>query len=144
MNYTNIRLQTRQDKDMILLFENNNIRGGISSVMGSRCVQSDEIEKMFYIDANSLYGWAIMQRLPYVEIKSDKNVKLQDIFNNEDNIVISYILEVDIKYLDEIEEKTKHFPFCPGNKVCPQDNFSDFFNKSESKTYTPCKKLICD
>ena len=32
---TNIKLQTLQDKDMILLLENN-IRGGISSVMGDR------------------------------------------------------------------------------------------------------------
>ena len=32
LKYTNIRLQTLQDKDMILLLENN-IRGGISSVM---------------------------------------------------------------------------------------------------------------
>ena len=32
---TNIKLQTLQDKDMILLLENN-IRGGISSVMGHR------------------------------------------------------------------------------------------------------------
>ena len=33
LKYTGINLQTLQDKDMILLLENN-IRGGISSVMG--------------------------------------------------------------------------------------------------------------
>ena len=40
LKYTNIKLQTLQDKDMILLLENN-IRGGISSVVGDRCVKSD-------------------------------------------------------------------------------------------------------
>ena len=35
LKYTGINLQTLQDKDMILLLENN-IRGGISSVMGDR------------------------------------------------------------------------------------------------------------
>ena len=35
MKYTGIKLQTLQDEDMILLLENN-IRGGVSSVMGNR------------------------------------------------------------------------------------------------------------
>ena len=41
LKYTRINLQTLQDKDLILLLENN-IRGGISSVMGNRYVKSDE------------------------------------------------------------------------------------------------------
>ena len=44
LKYTNIRLQTLQDKDMILLLEDS-IRGGISSVMGDRYVKSDDIKK---------------------------------------------------------------------------------------------------
>ena len=52
---TNIKLQTLQDKDMILLIENN-IRGGISVCMGDRYVKSDENKKILYIDANNLYG----------------------------------------------------------------------------------------
>ena len=44
LKYTGINLQTLQDKDMILLLENN-IRGGISSVMGDRYVRSDENKK---------------------------------------------------------------------------------------------------
>ena len=45
LNYTDNKLQTLQDKDLILLIENN-IRGGISSVMGGRYVKSDESEKI--------------------------------------------------------------------------------------------------
>ena len=41
LKYTDIKLQTLQDKDLIFLIENN-IRGGISSVMGDRYVKSDE------------------------------------------------------------------------------------------------------
>ena len=41
LKYTDIKLQTLQDKDLILLIENN-IRGGISSVMSDRYVKSDE------------------------------------------------------------------------------------------------------
>ena len=41
LKYTGMNLQTLQDKDMLLLLENN-IRGGISSIMGYRYVKSDE------------------------------------------------------------------------------------------------------
>ena len=44
LKHTEINLQTLQDKDMILLLENN-IRGGISSVMGDRYVKSDGNKK---------------------------------------------------------------------------------------------------
>ena len=47
LKYTNIKLQTLQDKDMVLLLENN-IRGGISSLMDDRYVKSDENKKYLY------------------------------------------------------------------------------------------------
>ena len=40
LKYTGIYLQTLQDKDLILILENN-MRGGIGSVMGDRYVKSD-------------------------------------------------------------------------------------------------------
>ena len=45
LKYTNIKLQTLQDKDLILLIEND-IRGGISSIMGDRYVKSNENKKI--------------------------------------------------------------------------------------------------
>ena len=63
---------------MIMLLENN-IRGGISSVMGDRYVKSDENKKILYVDAYNLYGHSMSQPLPYDEIKFDNNVKLEDI-----------------------------------------------------------------
>ena len=63
LKYTNIKLQTLQDKDLILLIENN-IRGGISSVMGDRYVKSDENKKILYMDATNLYGHSMSQMLP--------------------------------------------------------------------------------
>ena len=44
LKYTDIKLQTLQHKDLILLIENN-IRGGIASVIGDRYVKSDENKK---------------------------------------------------------------------------------------------------
>ena len=73
LKYTEIILQTLQDKDMILLLENN-IRGRISSILGDKYVRSDENKKILYIDGNNLYGHSMSQQLPFDEIKFDKNV----------------------------------------------------------------------
>ena len=78
LKYTGINLKTLQDKDMILLLENN-IRGGVSSVMGDRYVKSDDNQKIMSIDANNLYGWAMIEYLRYDEIAFARNVKLEDI-----------------------------------------------------------------
>ena len=75
LKYTGINLQTLQDEDMILLLENN-IRGGISSVMGDRYYNSDENKKILYIDATNLYGHSMSQPLPFDEFKFDKNIKI--------------------------------------------------------------------
>ena len=68
LKYTGINLQTLQDTDLILTLENN-IRGGISSVMGDRYVKSDENKKILYMDATNLYGHSIIQPLPYDELE---------------------------------------------------------------------------
>ena len=77
LKYTRLNLQTLQDKDMILLLDNN-IRGGISSIMRDRYVKSDEHKKIIYADANNLYGHSMSQTLPY-EIKFERNVCLNEI-----------------------------------------------------------------
>ena len=129
---TNIKLQTLQDKELILLLENN-IRGGISSVMGDRYVCStngsddenanlsiDPTEGIWisyvtisiHIDANNLYGLAMSQYLPYDEIKFSEET-LESILNTPDDSEIGYFVECDLIYPDVIKEKTKNFPFCP-------------------------------
>ena len=63
---------------MILLIENN-LQGGISSIMGNRNVKSDDNKKILYNEAINLYGHSMSQSLPYDGIKFDKNVCLEDI-----------------------------------------------------------------
>ena len=149
LKYTDIKLQTLQDKDLILLIENN-IRGGISSVMGDRYVKSDENKKISYMDATNLYGHSMSQFLPYDEIEMwhghpDKYWNwLEEILNTPDDSDIGYFLEVDLKYPDNIKEKTKHFPFCPENKKINPNKYNDYMNKIKPKNYTKSKELICD
>ena len=143
LKYTGINLQTLQDKDMILLIENN-IGGGISSVMGDRYVKSSDNKKILYIDANNLYGRSMSQPLPYDEIKFDNNVRLEDILNTLDDSDIGYFVEADLICPDNMKEKTKNSPFAPVNKKFNPDNFNDFTKEIKPDTYVQTSKLICD
>ena len=143
LKYTGINLETLQDKGMILLLENN-LRGGISTVMGNRYIQSDENKKILYVDANNLYGHSRSQPLPFDEIKIDNNVKLEDIINTPDDSDIGYFIEVDLTYPKIIKENTKNFPFAPVNKKINPDKFSDYMKEIKPDTYIQTKKLICD
>ena len=149
LNYTDNKLQTLQDKDLILLIENN-IRGGISSVMGDRYVMSDENKRILYIDATNLYGHSMSQFLPFDEIElrhghPDLYMNwLEEILNTPNENEIGYFLEVDLNYRNNIKEKTKNFSFCPENKKLNPDEYHDYFKKIKPKNYRKSKKLICD
>ena len=143
LKYTGINLQTLEDKDMILLLENN-ILGGISSIMSDRYVKSSATKKILYIDANNLYGHSISEPLPYDEIKFDNNVELENILNTPDDSDIGYFIEVDLTYPNNIKEKTKNFPFAPVNKKINPDNFSDYMKEIKPDTCIQTKKLLCD
>ena len=143
LKYTNIKLQTLQNKDLILLIENN-LRGGISSVMGNRYVKSDENKKIFYADATNLYGHSISQMLRYDESKFEKDICLEEILNTPDNNEIGYFLEIDLKYPDNIKEKTKYFPFSPENKKVNSIKYNEYMKSIKPENYTKSKKLICD
>ena len=143
LKYTDIKLQTLQGKNMILLQENN-IRGGLRSVMGDRYVKSKENKKILYADANNLYGHSMSETLPYDENIFDKNVILEDILNTPDDSDIGYFTEFDLTYPDTIKEKTKKFPFAPVNKETDLDDISDYVKEIKLDTYNQTKKLICD
>ena len=144
LKYTNIKIQTLQDNEMIFLLENG-IRGGISGVMGDRYVKSDENKNILYVDANNLYGFSMSQPLPYDNIKFEtQNLCLEEILNTPDENVIGYFLEVDLEYPYNIRQKTKHFPFAPGNKTVSKNDFDPYMKSIMPKNYVSHKILICD
>ena len=112
MKYTGINLQTLRDKDLILTLENN-IRGGISSIMGDRYAKSDDNKKIKFMDATNLYGHSMIQPLPYDEIemwhgRPDIYMnKLQKCLKTPDDSDVGCFIEVDLKYPNNINEKKK-------------------------------------
>ena len=63
--------------------------------------------------------------LPYDEGRRDKDVKLEDNLYTPVDSDIGYTIECDIKTPDNI----KDIPFCPENKISPQDKFNDHLNE---------------
>ena len=128
---------------MILTLENN-LRGGISSVMGDRYIKSDESKKILNIYAINIYGWAMSESLLYYEIEmwlghpDLYNNELEEILNTSDDSVIGYFVEVDLKSPNIIQE-TKNFPFCPEIKSIHKDKYIDYMKKIKPKIYTKTK-----
>ena len=113
LKLTNIKLDFIKDKELLLLLENN-IRGGISSVMGDRHVQSDENKQILEIDANNLYGWAMSQYLPTGEFEilplnpcnytDNYNLEhlVEDLLQIPDDNEYGFFIECDLEYPAEI------------------------------------------
>ena len=93
------------------------------------------------MDAISLYGHSMIQPLPYDEIemwRGDLDVylnKLDEILNTLDDSDIGYFVEVDLRYPDDIKEKTKSFLSVPENKVIPEDKYKDYMKQIKPKIY---------
>ena len=150
LKLTKIKLDFIKDKQLLLLLENN-IRGGISSVMGPRFIESNENTKLLYIDANNLYGWAMSQYLPtseFEKLQPPEAYILEQIVEDwrfiPDNNEFGYFIECDLEYPAEIKEKTENFPLCPYQTKADPNLFSEYMNKVKQPNYKPTEKLMCD
>ena len=117
LKMTSINLELINDIDMHLFIEKGK-RGGISYIANRymkannpymKCYnQEDDTTYIIYLDANNLYGWAMIQPLPYggfqwVEPKFyDKKVD-----------GIGYIYEVDLAYPSELHHLHNDYPLAP-------------------------------
>ena len=83
-------------------------------------------KKIIYMDATNLNGHSMIQPLPYDELDMWHGhpdlymTWLEEILNTPDDSDIVFFVEVDIKYPDNMKEKTKNFPYCPENEVLPK------------------------
>ena len=64
--------------------------------------------------------------------------------NTPDDLGFGYFLEVDLSYLFNIEQKTKHIPIAPENKNVFKKLFNKLMKKIKPKKYIPHKKSICE
>ncbi|XP_014235688.2 uncharacterized protein LOC106658308, partial [Trichogramma pretiosum] len=131
LKLTNVTLALITDID-VLLFIERAIRGGISQCSNryaeanhkymSSYDASKEEKYLMYYDVNNLYGYAMMQSLPYggfqwVESSTiEKNPKFWDVSPESEK---GYFLEVDLEYPRTLHDDHKDLPFCAEKMVPP-------------------------
>ena len=68
-----------------------------------------------YLDKNKLCGWAMTGYFPYDGFKWLKNVDNFDVNSVSEKSPIGYILEVDLKYPNELHVLHNDYPLAPEN-----------------------------
>ena len=130
LKFTDVKLDTIQDVDMILFFENQK-RGGVSSVLSDRHVIANnkyfkDYDKnlpsnyLFYLDLNNLYGWSMVQNLPTGNLKWEE----ENYYYTDKPCTV----EVDLEYTQEAKNKTWKYPLLPFNRVVNRNELSDYQN----------------
>ena len=122
---TEVKLELLTDNDMLMMVEKG-IRGGMCNAIYRYAKANNKYMKnynknieslyLIYLDANNLYRWAMLQKLPiggFKWIKKDDLSKFNEKFitNYNENSDKGYILEVDVerlyKYKDSLFNNKK-------------------------------------
>ena len=129
---TGVRLERLTDPGILLMFEHG-IGGGIitqavhryakanNKCMGKKFDPKLNSSFLQYLDANNLYGWAMIQLLPTGKFKWVNDVseftskKINELVKHDSK---GYLLEVDVKYPKELHDLHNHLPFmCEKMKI---------------------------
>ena len=81
---------------------------------------NEEESFLIYFDVNNLYGYSMMQWLPFAGFEWIEDVeKTPDFWNVPEDSEVGYLLEVDLGYPQELHDTHKDLPFCPEHGVPP-------------------------
>ena len=121
-----IHLEKRHDIDVHLFLEKG-MRGGISYI-SKRYSKRDDNTTILYLDANNLYGWAMIQDLPISNFKflSQKEVNNFNLHCISENSQICYILECDLKYPKKLHNLHSDYPLCLEKIEISSDMLSNY------------------
>ena len=135
LKYTNVRLKYYKE-NAVNIYDaiQHGIRGGLGSVLGDfhlKCknkqinpAYTGKENNLKYLDFNSLYSSAMVQASPTGEIKVCDNNSYTRSSSN-----LGYIYTIDIKYNDELKQKTKKCSFFPEKVKAMIEQFTDYQKK---------------
>ena len=86
-----------------------------------------------YLDKNNLYGWAMSEYLPYREFEWLKNVDSFDVMSIDKKSDAGYILEVDLKYPNELHELHNDYPLAPEKLTVTNEILSNYYKSIADK-----------
>ena len=145
-----VTLGTLQDKQMLDDFVEAK-RGGICGIMGDRIVSNGETGlkshniNIWYIDANNLYGYAMMQKLPYKDFKFTTtslnygDTMLRQILNTADDSDHGYYIVCHIDHNDTCKDRTEQLALMPDKRKI---NDNELGYREREKGKTKAEKLI--
>jgi hypothetical protein len=133
---TGVVLEQITDIDIYQMIEQG-LRGGVS-VISHRYAKANnkymnEHDKtkpssyITYLDANNLYGVAMVQSLPksgfhFVDVESHKD----KVLNAEEDSDNGYIVEVDLEYPEELHDLHNDYPLAPERVAVGNDMLSEY------------------
>lgn len=143
LKMTKIELEIVKDIDIIMFIEKG-IRGGLTQCSkryaeaNNKYMNTYDKNKsstfLMYYDINAMYSWAMMQYLPYKDIKWVDDVDNLN-FNVSDDNEIGYILEVDLEYPEKLHDNYSDLPMAPEQMIPPNSKESKMlgtlFNKEK-------------
>ncbi len=159
LKMTGVKLDVFSEElsDMYLMVERG-IRGGIS-VISNRHSQANNkyipesynpnLQSTFitYLDANNLYGWAMIQSLATGNYKwcKPESFNSEKIMNMTDDQSTGYIFDVDLEYPEELHDYHNDYPLAPEKMTVQYDQLSEHTKRILSIVggkHHPTEKLI--
>ena len=142
LKMTGVKLEKISDIDKYLFIEKG-LRGGISYIAKRYAKANNKYMKDYdpkkpskfitYLDMNNLYGWAMSEYLPYEGFKWLKNSDGFDVNSISEKSPIGYILNVNLKYSDELHESHNEYQLASEKLAVPYDMLSYYCKKIADK-----------
>ncbi|KYM98774.1 hypothetical protein ALC62_10502, partial [Cyphomyrmex costatus] len=125
---TGVRFELLTDIDMVLFVERG-VRAGLSQCSHRyACANNAYLSSydpsqpstyLMYFDVNNLYGWAMMEPLPYGQFQWIDNVDNFDVMSVSTESDVGYILKVDLACPQSLHDSHADLPFCPTRERPP-------------------------
>jgi hypothetical protein len=156
LKMTEVKMELISDREMATVLKKN-IRGGLSFIntrhfdlkeLSERC---RKIISAVYVDANNLYGAAMMKPLPLRDFRWMRDDELEEISKKWEEMITEeegpgYILEVDLEYPSNLHLDHSSFPLAPHKRTITEKDLSPYSFKCmqefSKKTKYKSEKLV--
>ena len=153
LKVTKAKIELLTDIDMVLMTEKA-IPGGLTQVVKKHAIANNKYLPSFdkskrnvflqYLDANNLYGYAMIQKLPLdgykwadVSISTDDFVKNYNVDSDK-----GYLLEVDVEYPEELRVAHEDLLFLRERRVKKSKQHNEYEFDKRRKTHSKVYKTF--